>query len=300
MSFATPGFVAGTEMMHEFERGKTKVPTFAHKTHHFKAIAIPLHGLQCKDTPEIAPEIKISPVYLQSKPSKGGLIIAIPKIKDVSAKEITIEVRSACLLTQEWIDFVIEHLQTIVENLRTVAAFRKWSRAINGTDASFLLEFLWMRANKGERFWKIAESKVEIDKLWWPHAKCAGSGLFCTREGEHNIEFGRLPLTGWVAEKPKRNSPRQRFGLGPEFYPADYKVRKVAPTEQWCVPSDLSLSTGLIHHGFKVNLVREENGDPTHDLVFEKGKFFLKPRRNAKVGEEFTYNYNYSEDTDEE
>ena len=87
MSFASAGFVARAKMMHKFERGKTKVPTFAHAPH-FKAIAIPLHGLQCGDTPEI----KISPVYLQSEPRKGGLIIAMPKIKNVSAKKITIKV----------------------------------------------------------------------------------------------------------------------------------------------------------------------------------------------------------------
>ena len=293
MSFASTGFVASTEMMHEFERGgKTKVRTFGRRNPpHKETTVIPLHGLQCGDIPEI----RISPMYLQTEPSKGCLIIAIPKLKDVSAKTITIAAKSCCLLTQAWIDFVIEHLQTIVENLRTVAAFRKWSSAINGTDASFLLDFLWMRANKEKRFWQIATSEVKIETLWWPHAKGTGSGLFCTRAGEHTIEFGTCPITCWVQEKPKPNSPRGIFGLGPEIY----KVQNGKGMLGWCVPTDLSLSTGLIHHGFKVNFVREENGNPTHDLAFKKGKSFLKPRRKVKVGEEFTYNYNYY-DSDEE
>ena len=278
-------FVARTEMAQEFERGKSKVLTFGQQNARYeKVIAIPLHRFQCGDIPAI----RVRVVHLHAEPSKGCLSIAIPKIQNVLAKTITIAQTNSCL-TQEWIDFVIEHLQTIVENFKTVADFRKWSKAMNGTDASFLLDFLWTRANKGDRFWRIAKSKVKIDKRWWPHTKSAGSGLFCTRAGEYNIEFGTCPITCWIDEEPKAKCPRAKYGLGPEVY----KIYKGTKIEGYCVPSDLSLRTGLIHHGFKVNLLREKNGNPTHDLQFEKGKYFLKSRRNVVVGEEFTYDYNY-------
>ena len=271
--------------MTEFECGESEVLTLSRKNARYKeTIAIPLHHFDWENIPVI----KVRPVHLHSEPSQGRLIIAIPKIQNVSAKTITITQTNSCL-TQEWIDFVVEHLQTIIDNLTTVAHFRKWSKAMNGTDASFLLDFLWTRANKGDRFWRIAKSKVKIDQLWWPGAKSAGSGLFCTRAGEYKIEFGTCPITCWVHEEPKANCPRGKYGLGPEVY----KIYKGAKIEGYCVPSDLSLCTGLIHHGFKVNLLREKNGNPTHDLEFEKGKYFLKPRRKVAVGEEFTYNYNY-------
>ena len=276
---------ASVQMTPESGSGKHKVlGSRVQKPAKEQTFTIPLKFHQCGTVPAIS----VTPVHSQSKPRKDHLVVNIPKMSKASVKEIEIT-KSDLRLTPKWTKFVVENLKSIVENCTTVEEFEKWSDAIDGGDASFLLEFMWTRANKTNRFWKIGKSRVKIDKTWWPDAASAGSGLFCIREGRHEIEFGTPPVTCWVKKEPKRNCPRERFGLGPNVY---NRIRD-KNIEGWCVPSDLSLKTGLIHHGFKVNFVCSKAGKPTHELKFEDGRYYLSPLRKVCVGEEFTYDYNY-------
>ena len=276
---------ASAQMTLESESGKHKVlgsgvqiPTKA------RIFTIPLEFYQCATVPAIT----VTPVYSRSEPRKDHLVVNIPEMPKASAKKIKIT-QSDPNLTPEWTDFVVENFTSIVDNCATVVEFEKWSEAIDGEDASFLLEFMWTRANEKDRFWKIGKSRVEIYRKYWPNAKSAGSGLFCIREGKHKIEFGRPPETCWVQKEPEANGGQERFGLGPNIFNRIRDKNIVG----WCVPSDLSLRTGLIHHGFKVNFVCKKGGNPTHKLKFEHGSYYLSPLRKVRVGEEFTYDYNY-------
>jgi len=278
--------VASARMAPESERDERKVlANGVRKPGNVQVITIPLKFFRFGAILAIT----VRSVHSQSAPKKGYLIANIPGMPKVSAREIKIT-QIDHRLTPEWVDFVVENLNSIVDNYTTVAQFEKWSESINGPDASFLLDFLWTHANKTDRFWRIAKSQVKIARKWWPNARSTGSGLFCIREGKYDIEFGTCPETCWVQEEPKTNCPREQYGLGPEIF--DHV--KGENIKGWCVPSDLSLRTGLIHHGFKVNFVCKKNGNPTHKLKFEDGRFYLAPRRKARVGEEFTYDYNYT------
>ena len=185
---------ASAQMTLESESGKHKVlgsgvqiPTKA------RIFTIPLEFYQCATVPAIT----VTPVYSRSEPRKDHLVVNIPEMPKASAKKIKItEIHRR--LTPGWTDFVVEHLTSIVENCGTVTDFEKWSAAICGLNASALLNFMWVRANESNRFWKIDKSQVRINRKWWPDAKSAGSGLFCTRAGEHEIDFGARPETCWV------------------------------------------------------------------------------------------------------
>ena len=277
--------VASGQMAPESERGTREVLRIGvQKQTKAQIFAIPLKFYPCGAIPMIA----VRPVHSQSKFRTGHLVVNIPEMPKVSAKTIEIT-QIDHRLTPKWTEFVIENLNSIVENCTTVTDFEEWSAAINGPDASFLLNFMWTRANKVNRFWRIGKSQVKVDRKWWPDARNTGSGLFCVREGAHKIEFGTPPETCWVQEEPKANCPREKYGLGP----AVFDQINGKHTEGWCVPSDLSVRTGLIHHGFKVNFVCKKGGNPTHKLKFEHGSYYLSPLRKVRVGEEFTYDYNY-------
>ena len=273
-----------TQTTPESERGNRKIPrSGVQNPTNTQIFTIPLIFYRSGPMPAIT----VTPVHSRSEVKKGHLVVNIPKMPRVSAKKIKItEIHRR--LTPGWTDFVVEHLKSIVENCGTVTDFEKWSAAICGLNASALLNFMWVRANESNRFWKIDKSQVAINRKWWPDAKSAGSGLFCTRAGEHEIDFGARPETCWVQKEPKANGGQERYGLGPEVYKQiNGKIFK-----GWYVPSDLSLQTGLIHHGFKVNFVSRD-GNPTHELKFKDTRYYLSPLRKARVGEEFTYDYNY-------
>ena len=274
-----------TQMAPESERGKRKIPrSGVQKPANTQNFAIPLK-FHVRGS---IPVITVTPVHSHSKSrKKGHLVVNIPKMQNVCDKKIKITENDRCL-TPEWTEFVIEHLTSIVENCISVADFEKWSVAIDEITATFLLNFMWIHANKTSRFWRIDKSKVKIDKTWWYSAASAGSGLFCTRAGRHEINFGMNPETRWVQKEPERNCQRERFGLGPNVF----KRINGKNIKGWCVPSDLSLQTGLIHHGFKVNFVKKAE-NPTHELKFENGRYYLSPLRLVTVGEEFTYDYGY-------
>ena len=273
-----------TQTTPESERGNRKIPrSGVQNPTNTQIFAIPLIFYRRGPMPAIT----VTPVHSRSKVKKGHLVVNIPKMPQVSAKKIVIT-ETDRRLTPGWTKFVVEHLKSIIENCTTVTDFEKWSAAISGLNASSLLNFMWVRANETNRFWKIDKSQVTINRKWWPDAKSAGSGLFCIRAGEHEIDFGARPETCWVQKEPKANGGQERYGLGPNVYnQIDGKIFK-----GWYVPSDLSLQTGLIHHGFKVNFVCRD-GNPTHELKFKDSRYYLSPLRKARVGEEFTYDYNY-------
>ena len=43
----------------------------------------------------------------------------------------------------------------------------------------------------------------------------------------------------------------------------------------------------------EVNFVCSKKGNPTHELKFKDRKYYLAPLRTVRIGEEFTYDYNY-------
>jgi len=124
-----------------------------------------------------------------------------------------------------------------------------------------------------------------------------GSGLFCTVEGKHTITFGQKPFSEWTSKQPRKNSPQEKYGVGPAAYCQKtnewFVPSKERPGEKkWFVPTELSISTGLLHHGFKVQHT-EDGTKATHELLLHSkdGYYFLNPRRATKIDEEFCYNY---------
>ena len=137
----------------------------------------------------------------------------------------------------------------------------------------------------------LAKSKVDIDGEFWRGADSAGSGLFCTRAGKHVIHFGMMPESYWSDRVPIKGSKEESYAIGPTECEGDTKGKKV----RYFIPTDLSMKSGLISCGFKVNCQDSRciNNNPTHELVFRNEKYSLQPRREAKENEEFTYCYGY-------
>ena len=205
-----------------------------------------------------------------------------------TSKQITLQ-KPTGSASQLWLSFVQEYIGTIRQNWQTPEDASKWYTEVSKDFRQFdrLFRGLWLSAteNNKPRFWRIKPSRQKVNTHKWPGSTNGGSGLFCTVQGKHYMYFGSPPLSEETATEPPEGSGEQMYGIGP------YESKCTKRT--WYVPSKMSLRTGLIHWGYKVQH-EETINNPTHKLEFddETLKYFLLPLRTAKVDEEFKYSYN--------
>ena len=263
---------------------RADVPTVAQEAQNAKNILIPFGGLAPIQSKTFT--IKVTLKFKNKTLDKGSLEVVIPKILDKQTDKIFSIVEQEEHLTAGWIEFAREYLATIAENWNKVEDVVEWVVNIWEDTFSYALNLLWIRAKKEERFWRIAKSKVDIDREFWQGADSAGSGLFCTRAGKHVIHFGMMSESHWIDRVPIKGSKEESYAIGPTECEGDTKGKKV----RYFIPTDLSMKSGLISCGFKVNCQDSRciNNNPTHELVFRNEKYSLQPRREAKENEEIT------------
>ena len=180
----------------------------------------------------------------------------------------------------KWKTFVLDYLRTVALNTSNI---NTWYRKACNLSFRYYCNLLWTRSTG--KFWRIQASTIEYSetKFSGKYKKRLGSGLFCVVPGEHRIEFGAEPFSTWTSQCPKEFTREARYAIGPAWLNSKRK-------KMWYLPTAMSFETGLIHHGFKVQF-SEDDRKITHELLFEEGKYFLHPKRFAKVGEEFCYRY---------
>ena len=222
-----------------------------------------------------------------SRRRDGFMIIPESLVKVKNRKRVKVGQLSA-----DWLTFLGERLQYVVDRWTTVEDARKWCQRFPGRFVKLArVYFDDMRSKRECKFWEIKKSTIPVDQMYikkeyFPKDAKPGSGLFCTKTGEHKIYFGGQLLG--ITERILR-SATVRVTKVQGCYQVQVDNKDPNPVD---VPTTESTECGVVHHGFIVNH-RENN--PTHSLTIEKRKRIacLVPIRVTKVGEEFCFNYRY-------
>ena len=157
------------------------------------------------------------------------------------------------------------------------------------------------------RFWTIAPSNLPIDPLyvqekWFPDFSPInpGSGLFCCEEGKHVIYFEGPPELVYLSAKTKMLVRDAHYaalaGKTPEGKP------------QHLIPTSMAFNTCVMPWGYLVGHLRPSNPKlpaaykrgPTHCAAYDTEKKLpcLLPLRTTKVGDEFSFDYEYEKGKD--
>ena len=190
----------------------------------------------------------------------------------------------------EWLKFVAEYVGYAALRWTSLRVAKRWCDEKRSIFIQCLKQ-MWAHEHAGDeegRFWRIGPSNVPTDPkyinafklgLSWgfnPEAS-AGSGLFCTKKGEHKIFFGGPPQVSARFAPPIKKSQ------------SGY-IAAIPSSEEVFSPTVLGLQVGAVHHGF---IVQHSRTNPTHEAAYdvEFDQPVLVPLRDVEVGEEFTFDY---------
>ena len=198
--------------------------------------------------------------------------------------------------SQDWISFLRERLQYVVDTWTKLEDARKWCKEFPKKFVKLARKYFDdMRQCNECKFWEVKKSIIPVDQWYvdngyFPKDAKTGSSLFCTKAGAHKIYFGgqKLGITKRILRSETNRVTKVQGWYQVLVHPEDNNLVDVPTTE--------STNCGVLHHGFIVNHRRV---DPTHDLEIEQieGKYIacLVPHAGhiTKVGEEFCFNYGY-------
>ena len=190
----------------------------------------------------------------------------------------------------EWLKFVAEYVGYAALRWSSLRVAKRWCK---DKRFSFLqcLKQMWAHEHVDQpegRFWCIGPSKVPNEQnyinafklgLSWgfdPEAS-AGSGLWCTKKGQHKIYFGGPPSVSARFKPPIKKS---QTGY----------ITAIPRSDEVFSPTVQALQLGAVHHGF---IVQHSRKDPTHEDAYdvELDQPVLVPLRDVEVEEEFTFDY---------
>jgi len=231
---------------------------------------------------------------------KKNVQVYVPQRLQTSGKVCKLHMGVEFGDTMEWYRFVTSYVQYAVMACDSYASLLTWlNKDLKGWRTTLQLLYRGEGGNKPvHAHWTVQPSHMPVDSEYvkkghFRKGGLLGAGLFCAAEGEHYIPFGgqKFGLTVMVDRKTEEVSKQG----------GDYQVvANPLDKMQVHVPSEEGFKYKVVHFGFIVQHSDKVATQPTHKLIFNNvlNCAMLSPLKITKVGEEYSFYYNYK-DSDE-